>query len=146
MMEVNGKPVFTFGDLSTNITSDEQERQWVYLKYTNSVELIFCGLSFVIFLDTDLLQVKICVDANLIRVGKAVLYAVINGFVQKVLNSICRFVITHLFLPLMPLKCAENFVLCAIVCNMGSFMKIKDLVWVVIWSQLMICDFSHAKY
>jgi len=35
MMEASGQPVFTFGDLSlpavfsTNITSDEQERQWV---------------------------------------------------------------------------------------------------------------------
>ena len=81
-MEVSGQPVFTFGDLSTNITSDEQERQWVYLKYTNSVELIFCGLSFVIVLDTDLLQAEICVDANLIRVGKTVLCAVVNGFEQ----------------------------------------------------------------
>lgn len=63
------------------------------------MELTFCGLSFVIVLDIDLLQVEICVDANLIRIVKTVLYAVINAFVHKVLNNICIFLITPLFLP-----------------------------------------------
>lgn len=89
-----------------------------------------CGINFswfifVIVLDTDLLQVEICVDANLIRIVKTALYAVINAFVQKVLNSICRFSITPLFLPFMSLKCVESFVLRAVVCKMGSFVKIN---------------------
>jgi hypothetical protein len=56
---------------------------------------------------------------------KTVLYAVINAFVQQVLNSICRFLITPLFPPFVSLNCIENFVLCAVVCKMCSFVKIN---------------------
>lgn len=45
-----------------------------------------------------------------------------------VLNSICRFLITPLFLLFMPLKYVEDFVLCAVVCKMGSFVKINKSV------------------
>ena len=79
----------------------------------------------VIVLDADLIQVEICVDTNLIRIVKTVLYAVINAFVQKVLNRMCRFLITPLFLPFVSLKCVEDFVLCAVVCKMSSFFIIN---------------------
>lgn len=71
------------------------------------------------------MQVEICVDAKPIRIVKTVLYTVINAFVQKVLYSICRFLLTPLFLPFMLLKCVENVVLCAVGCKMGSFVKIN---------------------
>lgn len=95
------------------------------------MELTFRGLSFVIVLDIDLLQVEICVDANLIRIVKTVLCAVINAFVHMVLNNICRFLITPLFLLFVSLKYVEDFVLCAVVCKMSSFVKINKNVSLV---------------
>jgi len=92
------------------------------------VELTFCGFSFVIVLYIYLLQVEICVDANLIRIVKTVLYAAINAFVHMVLNNICRFLITPLFLPFMSLKYVEDFVLCAVVCKVDSSVKINKNV------------------